>query len=112
MIGQPQADEPADERRPARRRAHDLSALDAAATRLDRDDPVAAALEARDLGVLMDLDAAAVGRAREAPHDRVVADDPARRVVERADDRVRRPLREVELRAELRDPRRARSRST
>ena len=65
-----------------------------------------AALEARDLGVLMDLDAPTVGRARESPHDRVVADDPARRVVERADDRIRGPLREVELRAELGDSRR------
>src|SRR6187397_1825791 len=44
--------------------------------------------------------------AREAPDDRVVADDPAGRVVERADDRVVRTLREVELRAQLCDARR------
>ena len=36
------------------------------------------------LGVWMDLDAGAVGAARVAPHDGVVADDPARRVVQRA----------------------------
>ena len=64
------------------------------------------ALEPGDLGRRVDLDAEPVGRAREAPHDRVVADDPAGRVVERADDRVRGPLREVELRAELPNARR------
>ncbi len=42
-------------------------------------------------------------RARIPPDDRVVADDPARRVVERAHDRVRRPVGDVELRAELLD---------
>ena len=55
---------------------------------------------------MVDLDAETVGRAREAPHDGVVANDPARRVEERADDRVRGPLREVELGAELGDSRR------
>ena len=35
---EPQPDEPADERRPAGGRAHDLTALDAAAGRLDRGD--------------------------------------------------------------------------
>ena len=109
---EPQADEPADERRPAGGRAHDLTALDPSARRLDRGDPVAVALEAGDLGVLVDLDAAPVGRAREPPDDGVVADDPAGRVVQRADDRVRGPLREVELRAELPDPRRGRRRSS
>ena len=103
---EPEADEPADERRPTRGRAHHLTALDAPAGRLDGRDAVAAALEARDLGVLVDLDAAPVGRARESPDDGVVADDPARRVVERADDRVCGSLRQVELGAELGDPRR------
>ncbi len=103
---QAQADEPPDERRPAGGRAHDLAALDAAAIRLDGRDAVAVALEAGDLRALVDLDAAAIGGAREAPDDRVVADDPAGRVVERADDRVRGALREVELRAELGDSRR------
>ena len=51
-------------------------------------DPPVRALEPLDLGVGMDLDAGAVGAARVAPHDRVVADDPARRVVERAHDRI------------------------
>ena len=51
----------------------------------------------------MDLDAAAVGTARKAPHHRVVPDDPARRVVERAHDRPRRPVGEVELGTERRD---------
>ena len=45
----------------------------------------------------------AVGAAREAPDDGVVADDPARRVVERAHDRPGRRVGEVELRAEPRD---------
>ena len=45
----------------------------------------------------------AVGAAREAPDDGVVADDPAGRVVERAHDRPRRLVGEVELRAEPRD---------
>ena len=99
-----QADEPADERRPAGGRADHLTALDAAAGRLDGGDAVAVAQESDDLGVLMDLDSAPVRRARESPHDGVVPDDPAGRVVQRADDRVRRALREVELGAELRDP--------
>ena len=42
-------------------------------------------------------------RAGEPPDDGVVPDDPARRVVERAEDRIRGSLREVELRAELAD---------
>ncbi len=102
---QPQPHEPPDERRPARGRAHDLTALDAAPRRLHGRDRIAVPLETGDLGCGMDLDAEAVGRAREAPHDRVVADDPARRVVERADDRIGRPRREIELRAQLCDPR-------
>ncbi len=44
-------------------------------------------------------------RAR-SPDDGVVADDPARRVVERADDRIRGSLRKVELGAQLGDARR------
>ena len=57
-----------------------------------------------DFGGRVDLDAEAVCRAREPPHDRVVPDDPAGRVVERTDDRVGGPLREVQLGAELADP--------
>ena len=41
------------------------------------------ALDPGHLGVGVDLGAAASAAAREAPDDRVVADDPARRVVER-----------------------------
>jgi hypothetical protein len=85
---QPQADEPADERRPAGRRADDLSALDAAASGLDGGDSIAVAPEPRDLGRRVDLDAETIGGAREAPDDRVVPDDPAGRVVKRAQDRV------------------------
>jgi hypothetical protein len=96
-------DEPAHERRPAGGGAHDLSALDPAARRLDGGDAVAVAFEPDHLRVLVDLDAVAVGRARESPHDRVVPDDPARRVVERTDDGIGGPLRKVELRAELAD---------
>ena len=71
------ADQAPDERRPAGGRAHDLAALDAPAIRLDGGDAVAVALEAGDLRARVDLDAETVGRAREAPDDRVVADDPA-----------------------------------
>ncbi len=51
-------------------------------------DAAVGVVDAGDLGVGMDLGAACVGAAREAPDDGVVADDPARRVVERADDRI------------------------
>ena len=44
---QAQTDEPADERRPARGRAHDLSALDAAAGRLHRGYAIAARARSR-----------------------------------------------------------------
>ena len=42
------------------------------------------ALDRRDLGVGVDLGAALVDAAGEAPHDRVVADDPARAVIRSA----------------------------
>ncbi len=67
------------------------------------DAPVAGLLEALDLRVRVDLDARAVGAARIAPDDGVVADDPARRVVERADDRVGDVLGDVQLRAQALD---------
>ena len=65
-------------------------ALDRAAVGAHRVDAAVAALEAEDLGVRVDLGAARVGAAGEAPDDRVVADDAAGRVVERAQDRIRR----------------------
>ena len=58
------------------------------------------ALEPGHLGVGMDLRAARVGAAREAPDDRVVADDAARRVIQRAHDRIRRVLADVHRRRE------------
>ncbi len=66
--------------------------------------PSVRALEAGHLRVRVDLHPEPVRRAREPPHDRVVTDDPARRVVERAHDRPGRTIGEIELRAELADP--------
>ena len=78
-----------DQRAPAGGGVDDLAGLDAAAVRLaPRVMRPFAALEPGDLGVGMDLRAARVGAAREAPDDGVVADDAARRVVERAHDRI------------------------
>ena len=58
-------------------------------------------LDPGHLRVRMDLGAVPVGAAGVAPDDRVVADDPARRVVERGHDRPGDVLRQVHLRAEL-----------
>src|SRR5581483_7592834 len=97
------AGEAADEGRPAGDGADDDVRLDAAPVRLDAGDARAVVHDPGHGGVLVDLDARPVGRAREAPHDGVVADDPARRVVERAHDGPRRLVGEVELRTELPD---------
>ena len=61
------------------------------------------ALETRHLRVRVDLHSEPVGASRITPDDGVVPDDPARRVVERAEDRPGRAIREVELRTELVD---------
>ena len=58
-------------------------------------------IDARDLGVLVDLGAQPVCRARVGPHHGVVADDAARLVVERAQDRPCHIGRDVDLGAEL-----------
>ena len=100
---QPDVREVADECRPAGRCADDRVAGDVAAVRAHARHAAVLPLDARHLGVRMDLDAAAVGPAGEAPDHRVVADDPAGWVVERTEDRPRRMLREVELGAELGD---------
>ena len=92
-----------DEGRPAGRGVHDHVRLDVPAGRLDPGHAPVRALDAGHLGVRVDLDPAPVGAARVPPDDRVVADDPAGRVVER---RLHGPgdvLREIHLRAELGD---------
>ena len=76
-------------RAPAGRAVQDLTGLDVAAVRPHRRDAVAVrAVDAGDLGVRVDLRAARVRAACEAPDDRVVADDAARRVVQRAEHRM------------------------
>src|SRR6266576_1465956 len=100
---QPDLGEIADEGRPAGRRAHHRVAGDVAAVRAHPGDAYVSTLDSGHLGVRVDLDAAAVGAAREAPDDRVVADDPARRVIQGAEDGPGRMVREVELRAEVCD---------
>ena len=70
---------------------------------LRRPHPVASAVadvEPRDLDALVDVDPRPADLLRVAPDDGVVADDPARRVVERAQDRPRHVLTDVDLRAE------------
>ena len=53
-----------------------------------------------DLDALVDVDPGAADLLRVAPDNGVVADDPTRRVVERAEDRPRHVLAGVELWAE------------
>ena len=70
---------------------------------LRRADAVAAAVanvEAGHLDVLVDVDPRPADLLREPPDHRVVPDDPARRVVERAEDRPGHVLRDVDLRAD------------
>ena len=92
-----------DLRRPAGDGRHHGAGRDRAAVGLDADAAAVLDLEAGDLDALVDVHAAGVGLAGVAPHDRVVADHGARRVVERALDRVGDLARHVELRAEARD---------
>ena len=80
-----------------------MPARDRAAVRLDADAAAVLDLEPGDLDALVDVHAAGVGLAGVAPHDRVVADHGARRVVERALDRIGDVARHVELRAEAPD---------
>ena len=97
---QPEPRELRDRARPAGRRAQDDVAGDVA---LRRPDAVAAAVanvEAGDLDALVDVDAGAPDLLREAPDDGVVADDPARRVVESAEDRPGDVVADVDLGAE------------
>src|SRR6266508_1547535 len=65
----------------------DQPAVDVSARREHARDAAVRLLDGEDLRVGVDLDAATVGAAREPPDDRVMADDPAGAVVERADDR-------------------------
>ena len=51
----------------------------------------------------MQLDTPPIRSPSESPHDRVVANDPAWRVVQRTHDRPRHVIRDVELRAEARN---------
>src|SRR5205085_1279592 len=85
------------ERRPAGRRTDHRSRLDAAAIRFDAGDTTVPPLDPEHPRVRVDLDAAPVGAAREAPDDGVMPDDPAGSVVQRAEDRPGRPLGEIEL---------------
>ena len=100
MIGSDTLRHVADQRAPAGGRADHLAGLDRAAIGLHGGDPAVRALEAGDLGVGMDLDAGAVGAARVPPDDGVVADDPAGRVIQRAHDRIRDVVGDVQLRAQ------------
>ena len=90
-----------DRGRPARGGAEDDSAGDVALVRLDATHLAVLDVESRHLDALVDLCAAATRLLRVAPDDGVVADDPARRVVERALDRPRHVLADVDLRAQL-----------
>ncbi len=60
--------------------------------------PAAGHVDAGDLGVLVNVHAAGGGAPGVAPDHRVVPDDPAGRVVERAEDRVPRVRRGVQVR--------------
>ena len=66
-------------------------------------DAAAGDVDPGHLRVLVDLDALLFGSPGVAPDDRVVADDAARRMPERGEDREPRLLREVERRRELPD---------
>ena len=92
-----------DRARPARRRAQHDSGGDVALGRLDAVAAAVAHVEAGHLDALVDLDPTAAHLLRVAPHDRVVADDAAGRVVERALDRPGDVVADVDLRAELLD---------
>ena len=100
------AGEVGDQRRPARGGIDHRPGLDVAPVRLHAGDAAVRPLDARHLGVGVDLDTAAVGRTSEPPDDGVVADDPAGRVVERAQDRPGDVAADVDLRAEPLDLRR------
>ncbi len=69
-------------------RLHHLAGVDRAARGLDADRPPLARQDAGDLGLRDGPRRRAASPARIAPGDRVVARDGARRMVERAEDRV------------------------
>ena len=69
----------------------------------DRGDAAAFDLDAGDLGLLVNLDAAPRRAHGVAPGDRIVAGDGAGLVIERAENRIADVVRQIELGTELRD---------
>ena len=90
-----------DRARPAGGGAEDDTAGDVALVRLDAAHLAVLDVEARHLDALVDLGAAAARLLGVPPDDGVVPDDPTGRVVERALDRPRHVLADVNLGAEL-----------
>src|SRR3984893_11344604 len=82
----------------SRRTVEHVSGGDLAARGLYRDDAVVLDVDPGHLGLLMDVDAAGVGATRVTPVDRIVANDPAWRMVKRAQNRVSHVLRDVQIR--------------
>src|SRR5437868_4689143 len=82
-------------------RADDDVGLDPPAVRLHTGDAPSGLLDPRHFRVLVDVDTRAIRGTRKSPHNGVVPDDPARRVVQRALDRPRLVRAEVDLRAQL-----------
>ena len=90
----------AHEGRPPGGAVDDRACRDPTARGAHAGDAAAFYVDARHLGVLMDVDAARIGAPGVAPVDGVVADDAARRMVQRPEDRVACARRDVEKRHE------------